>query len=78
MKKEADDKLEKTEKVILQYIVGAAKGAEEITIKDVEKYMKAHSSNLVELKDDIEKASVRELSQNAIYDENEATEKKQL
>ena len=37
--------------------------------------MKAHSSNLVELKDDIEKASVRELSQNAIYDENEATEK---
>lgn len=75
LKKEADDKLEKTEKVILQYIVGAAKGAEEITIKDVEKYMKAHSSNLVELKDDIEKASVRELSQNAIYDENEATEK---
>lgn len=75
LKKEADDKLEKTENVILQYIVGAAKGAEEITIKDVEKYMKAHSSNLVELKDDIEKASVRELSQNAIYDENEATEK---
>ena len=75
LKKEADDKLEKTEKVILQYIVGAAKGAEEITIKDVEKYMKAHSSNLVELKDDIEKASVKELSQNAIYDENEATEK---
>lgn len=75
LKKEADDKLEKTEKVILQYIVGAAKGAEEITIKDVEKYMKAHSSNLVELKDDIEKASVRELSQNAIYDENEAKEK---
>ena len=75
LKKEADDKLEKTEKVILQYIVGAAKGAEEITIKDVEKYMKAHSSNLVELKDDIEKASVMELSQNAIYDENEATEK---
>lgn len=37
LKKEADDKLEKTEKVILQYIVGAAKGAEEITIKDVEK-----------------------------------------
>ena len=75
LKKEADNKLEKTEKVILQYIVGAAKGAEEITIKDVEKYMKAHSSNLVELKDDVEKASVRELSQNAIYDENEATEK---
>ena len=75
LKKEADDKLEKTEKVILQYIVGAAKGAEEITIKDVEKYMKAHSSNLIELKDDIEKASIRELSKNAIYDENEATEK---
>lgn len=31
--------------------------------------MKAHSSNLVELKDDIEKASVRELSAKAIYDE---------
>lgn len=75
LKKEADDKLEKTEKIILQYIVGAAKGAQEITIKDVEKYMKAHSSNLLELKDDIEKASVKELSQNAIYDENEATEK---
>lgn len=75
LKKVADDELEKTEKIILQYIVGAAKGAEEITIKDVEKYMKAHSSNLVELKDDMEKASVKELSKNAIYDENEAKEK---
>ena len=75
LKKEADNNLEKTEKIILQYIVGASKGASKITVKDVEKYMKAHSSNLIELKDDVEKASIRELETNGLYDKNEATEK---
>ena len=75
LKKEADSNLEKTEKIILQYIVGASKGASKITVKDVEKYMKAHSSNLIELKDDVEKASIRELETNGLYDKNEATEK---
>lgn len=75
LKKEADNNLEKTEKIILQYIVGASKGASKITVKDIEKYMKAHSSNLIELKDDVEKASIRELETNGLYDKNEAEEK---
>ena len=75
LKKEADSNLEKTEKIILQYIVGASKGASKITVKDIEKYMKAHSSNLIELKDDVEKASIRELETNGLYDKNEAQEK---
>ena len=75
LKKEADSNLEKTEKIILQYIVGASKGASKITVKDIEKYMKAHSSNLIELKDDVEKASIRELETNGLYDKNEAEEK---
>ena len=75
LKKEADNNLEKTEKIILQYIVGASKGASKITVKDIEKYMKAHSSNLIELKDDVEKASIRELETNGLYDKNEPEEK---
>lgn len=75
LKKEADNNLENTEKIILQYIVGASKGASKITVKDIEKYMKAHSSNLIELKDDVEKASIRELETNGLYDKNEAEEK---
>ena len=75
LKKEADSKLEKTEIIILQYIVGAAKGNSQITVKDIEKYMKKHSSNLINLKEDVEKASVRELEINRLYSEKEAREK---
>ena len=76
LKKEADDKLESSEKIILQYIVGAACGKDNLTIKDIEKYMKKHASNLVELKEDIEHASIREITNNKLYDKNEAEEKK--
>lgn len=76
LKKEVDEKLEKSEKIIFQYIVGAAKGNLQLTIKDIEKYMKKHSTNLVELKDDVEKASVKELEQNGLYDAEEAKEKR--
>lgn len=75
LKKEAEDNLEKTERKILQYIVGAAKGSSKITVKNVERYMKKHSSNLIELKDDVEKASIKELEKNGLYDKNEATKK---
>ena len=40
LKREADDKLESSEKIILQYIVGVACGKDNLTIKDIEKYMK--------------------------------------
>ncbi len=75
LKKESDSKLEKTEIIILQYIVGAAKGNSQITVKDIEKYMKKHSSNLINLKEDVEKASVRELEIKRLYSEKEAREK---
>ncbi len=75
LKKEAEESLENSEKVILEYIVGSAKNKDEITVKDIEKYMKKHSSNLIELKDDVEKASIREMTINGLYSEENATKK---
>lgn len=77
LKNQADDNLEKTEKLIFEYIVKASKGNSQITIKDVEKYMKKYASKLIDLKDDVEKASVKELQTNELYDEKEAIEKSQ-
>ena len=78
LKKEADDKLEKSERVVLEYLLGVAKGKEEITIKEIEKYMKNHANNLINLKDDIEKSTKRELEINGLYDAKEAEEKKNI
>ena len=78
LKKEADDKLEKSERVVFEYLLGAAKGKDEITIKEIEKYMKNHASNLINLKDDIEKSTIRELEINGLYDAKEAEEKKNI
>ena len=78
LKKEADDKLEKSERVVFEYLLGVAKGKEEITIKEIEKYMKNHANNLINLKDDIEKSTKRELEINGLYDAKEAEEKKNI
>ena len=75
LKKEAEDRLEKTEKIILQYIVGASRGKDEITMKELQKYMKKYASNLVNLKYDVEKASIKELEANHLYDKEAAEEK---
>ena len=47
--KKADDSLEKTETYILQYIGRVAKNNSQTTIKEIEKYMKNHSSKLITL-----------------------------
>ena len=73
--KKADDSLEKTETYILQYIGRAAKENSQTTIKEIEKYMKNHSSQLITLKDNIEKSSIEELEKNDLYNKNEAKEK---
>ena len=76
LNKLADDSLEETEKLILEYIVLASKDNSQVTVKEVEKYMKSHSAKLIKLKENVEKASINEIEKNGLYDSNEASEKK--
>lgn len=64
IKRESDEDLERSEKEVLQYVVGAAKLENQITIKDLEKYMKRHATNLISTKDNIEKSTKKELENN--------------
>lgn len=69
------EELERTERIILKYILKASGEKDKTTIKEIEKYMKRHASNLIELKENVEKASVLELEKNGLYNEKEAKEK---
>ena len=77
LKRLADEDLEASEKEVLKYILGAAANEEQITIKELEKYMKRYSTKLIDVKDDIEKQTKKELEKNNLYDKNAAREKKQ-
>lgn len=74
LNKEAEG-LERSEAEVLQYVVGAAKTQDQITVKELEKYMKRYYTGLIRTKDDIEKSTKKELEQNGIYNEKEAKEK---
>lgn len=71
----ADASLEETEKTIHTYILRASKGSEEVTIKEMEKYMKEHASGLMKLKSSIENSCVKELENKELYDGEAAKEK---
>lgn len=73
LKRESDE-LQQTEKEVLQYIAGAAKDKNQITVKELERYMKRYSSRLISTKDDMERSTKKELEQCGIYDEKEAKE----
>lgn len=77
LKREADEDLEASEKEVFSYILGVAKNEEQITIKDLEKYMKRYSTKLINVKDDIEKQTKKELENNKLYDKDAAKEKKE-
>lgn len=77
IKRIADENLEESEKEVFEYILGAAKNEDKITIKDLEKYMKRYSTKLINVKDDIEKQTKKELEKNNLYDKNAAREKKE-
>lgn len=76
LKKGQDSDLEKTEKIVFRYILRASKDDTQVTIKEIEKYMKKHSSGLIGLKDDIESSTIDELKKNKLYDEKGAEEKR--
>ena len=73
--KKEENKLEDSEKIVFQYLLEVSKENSKITIKDIEKYMKQHAANLVKMKEDIEKASLREMEINNLYDKESADNK---
>lgn len=77
IKREADETLERSEKEVLQYIVGASRNDNQVTIKELERYMKRYTTNLISTKDDIEKSTRKELEKNQLYNPKEAEEQKQ-
>ena len=78
LKKGQDSDLEKTEKIVFRYILRASKDDTQVTIKEIEKYMKKHSSGLIGIKEDIESSTIDELKKNKLYDEKGAEEKRKF
>lgn len=74
LKKESND-LQRSEKEILEYILDVAKDKNEVTVKEIKKYMERYATGLISTKDDIERSTKKELEQNGIYDKKEAEEK---
>ena len=63
------ENLENSEKFILDFIVNIAKDRDEITVKELQKYMKNHATKVAKIKENIEKANKKELKENKLYDE---------
>lgn len=76
LKKGQDSDLEETENIVFRYILRASKDDTQVTVKEIEKYMKKHSSGLIGLKYDIESSTIDELKKNKLYDEKGAEEKR--
>ncbi len=73
--KRIQDNLEWSEKYILDFIVGIAKDKDEITVKELKKYMKKHATKVAKIKENIEKANKKEIIENKLYDETRESEK---
>ena len=67
--KRIQENLENSEKFILDFIVNIAKDRDEITVKELQKYMKNHATKVAKIKENIEKANKKELKENKLYDE---------
>ena len=65
--KRTSDELQMSEKEVLEFIVKAAKNQDEITVKQLEKYMKNYPSKIQSIKNHIESATQKELDQNELY-----------
>ena len=76
LKREVDNiNIAKSEKEVLEFILGAAGSKDYITIKEIQKYMKSYSRRVIRTKEDIEKSTKKELKEKNIYNEEEAMEK---
>ena len=67
--------LETSEKLILDFIISLAKEQDEITVKELRKYMKKEPTKISELKENIEESSANEIKNMKLYDEERAKEK---
>ena len=67
--------LETSEKLILDFINNLAKEQDEITVKELRKYMKKEPTKISELKENIEESSANEIKNMKLYDEERAKEK---
>ena len=67
--------LETSEKLILDFIINLAKEQDEITVKELRKYMKKEPTKISELKENIEESSANEIKNMKLYDEERAKEK---
>ena len=67
--------LETSEKLILDFINNLAKEQDEITVKELRKYMKKEPTKISELKENIEDSSANEIKNMKLYDEERAKEK---
>lgn len=76
IKRLADEDLEKSEREVLRYMVGAIGNDNKITVKDLKKYMKQYGTHLAITKDDIQRVTKKELKEENLYNSKE--EKEQL
>ncbi len=75
LNKFGDKGLERTEIFVLRFIRGAFEGRNQITMRELERYMGRKTLDLMDLKDNIENSCVKEIAENGLYDEKEAEEK---
>lgn len=73
--KKIEDNLEWSEKYILDFIVNIPKAQDEITVKELKKYMKNHATKVAKIKEKIDKSTKKEITKNKLYDEKRAEER---
>ena len=73
--KRIQENLQKSEKIILDFIVNISKEKDEITVKELQKYMKNHATKVAKIKEHLEELNKKEIIENKLYDEKRAEER---
>ena len=73
--KRIQENLEKSEKIILEFIANISKEKDEITVKELQKYMKNHATKVAKIKEHLEELNKKEIIENKLYDEKRAEER---
>ena len=73
--KKIEDNLEWSEKYILDFIVNIPKAQDEITVKELKKYMKNHATKIAKIKEKIDKSTKKEITKNKLFDETRSEER---
>ena len=66
-----DQLTNESEKVVFNFILDTCKNKNCITIKQLEKYIKAHSSMILDLKTKIDNNTIKSIENNGVYDKKE-------